>query len=73
MMYELKVRKAQASRFKQVARAKMALQNLRMKDLAKLTGYSPSSLYNFFSDGNWNRFLAANLAEKLDIKEWEWR
>lgn len=72
-MYELKVRKAQARRFKQVARSKMVLRNLRMKDLAELSGYSPSSLYNFFSDGNWNRFLAATLAEKLDIKEREWR
>lgn len=72
-MYELKVRKTQARRFKQVARSKMVLRNLRMKDLAELSGYSPSSLYNFFSDGNWNRFLAATLAEKLDIKEREWR
>ncbi len=72
-MYELKGSKAQAERFKKVVRSKMAFRNLRMKDLAKLSGYSPSSLYNFFLDGNWNRFLAATLAEKLDIKEREWR
>ncbi len=72
-MYELRVKKAQADRFKQVARSKMALRDLRMKNLAELTGYSPSSLYNFFSNGNWNRFLAVTLAEKLGIKDWEWR
>ena len=72
-MYELRVKKAQADRFKQVARSKMALRNLHMKNLAELTGYSPSSLYNFFSNGNWNRFLAVTLAEKLGIKDWEWR
>ena len=37
-------------------------------DIARLFGYSRQSVYNFLSTGNWNRFMAAELMEKLEIK-----
>ena len=71
--YELIVTKKQKKRFKQVLRAKMADKGIRTSDLAKMTGYSPHSIYNFMAVNSWNRFMAVALAEKLGISEEEWR
>lgn len=73
MSYELIVTNKQKKRFKQVLRAKMADKGIRISDLAKMTGYSPRSIYNFMSVNSWNRFMAAALAENLGISEEEWR
>ena len=54
-------------------RSKMADKGIRTSDLAKMTGYSPRSIYNFMAVNSWNRFMAAALAEKLGITEEEWR
>lgn len=37
-------------------------------ELASFIGYSRQSVYNFLSTGNWNRFMAAELMEKLEIR-----
>ena len=46
---------------------KMVEKDMSVSDLAELTHYSRQSIYNFLSKNNWNRFLAAEIAEKLEI------
>ena len=62
-MYELK----RNQRFKKLVRMKMVEKDMSVSDLAELTHYSRQSVYNFLSKDNWNRFLAAEIAEKLEI------
>ena len=57
-----------AKKFKRAVRVKMAQEDLTVSELADLIGYSRQSVYNFLS-GDWNRFMAAALAEKLNISK----
>lgn len=58
-----------AKKFKRAVRVKMAQGDLTVSELADLIGYSRQSVYNFLSGDNWNRFMAAALAEKLNISK----
>lgn len=66
MMYELDGIDAQ--KFRRAVRVRMAQEDMTVSELASLIGYSRQSVYNFLS-GDWNRFMAAALAEKLNISK----
>ena len=72
-MYEIKATSKQREKFKKVVRARMVLKGISVKDLAEEMHYEPNTIYQFFTKGYWNRFISAYLAEKLDIREEEWR
>ena len=65
-MYELTGVPAQ--QFKQAVKMEMIRRDMTVAELADFIGYSRQSVYNFLSLGNWNRFMAAELMEKLDIR-----
>lgn len=65
-MYELTGISPQ--KFKQAVKMKMIRRDMTVAELADFIGYSRQSVYNFLSEGNWNRFMAAELMEKLDIR-----
>lgn len=65
-MYELTGERAEE--FKRAVRIKLAEKDMSVLELAELVHYSKQSVYNFLSANNWNRFLAAALAEKLEIE-----
>lgn len=65
-MYELTGIPAQ--KFKRAVKMEMIRRNMTTAELADFIGYSRQSVYNFLSMGNWNRFMAAELMEKLEIR-----
>lgn len=71
--YELSVTSAQKKRFKEILRSRMADKGVKIGDLPEMVNYGKQSVYNFMSGTAWNRFLAAELAEKFNISEREWR
>lgn len=71
--YEISVESAQKKRFKEVLRARMADRGVKIGDLPNMVNYEKQSVYNFMSANSWNRFLAAELAEKFNISEKEWK
>ena len=71
--YEVSIGSAQKKRFKEVLRSRMADKGVRVADLPGMVNYSKQSIYNFFTADSWNRFLAAELAEKFKISESEWK
>lgn len=74
MSYELRMTKAQKKRFIQIVKDRMKEKGISVRELAKLTKYAPSSVYQFLSDSDIkNRFLTAAIAEVLEIERKEWR
>lgn len=71
--YEVSIESAQKKRFKEVLRSRMADAGVRVADLPNMVNYSRQSIYNFFTADSWNRFLAAELAERFNILDKEWR
>ena len=65
-MYELTGVPAQ--KFKRAVKMEMVRRDMTTAELAEFIGYSRQSVYNFLSTGNWNRFMAAELMEKLEIR-----
>lgn len=65
-MYELTGIPAQ--KFKRAVKMEMIRRDMTTAELASFIGYSRQSVYNFLSTGNWNRFMAAELMEKLKIR-----
>lgn len=65
-MYELTGIPAQ--KFKRAVKMEMIRRDMTTAELAEFIGYSRQSVYNFLSTGNWNRFMAAELMEKLEIR-----
>lgn len=65
-MYELVLSKAEYEKFIKKARCKMIRLEISYKQLAEMTGYSLPSIYGFFHGKN-SRFIAAAVAEKLEI------
>ena len=71
MKYELKLTKSERVRFIAAVKHEMTLNGWKIKDLADAVGYKPSSIYEFFSNPDVdNKFLAAAIADKLNLKEW---
>ena len=71
MKYELKLTKSERVRFIAAVKHEMTLNACKIKDLADSVGYKPSSIYEFFSNPDVeNKFLAAEIADKLNLKEW---
>ena len=66
MMYELDGIDAQ--KFRRAVRVRMAQEDMTVSELASMIGYSRQSVYNLLS-GDWNRFMAAALAEQLNISK----
>ena len=65
-MYELTGVPAQ--KFKRAVKMEMVRGDMTTAAGASYIGYSRQSVYNFLSTGNWNRFMAAELMEKLEIR-----
>ena len=73
-MYELRLTKNQKQKFVNVVRYRLAHNDMTLKDLAEQIGRPVNTVYNFMShDNRANRFLAAEIAEKLEMKPEEWR
>lgn len=72
-MYELNIPPNKRERFKEVVRKKMSEQECTVKDLAKAIKRPQSSVYGFFNKDKANRFIAAEIAMALNIKNYEWR
>lgn len=73
--YEVNFRNIQERhKFRDIVYKKMLDNELTVKDVAGVLGYSPKSLYQFFnSDEVKNRFLAAALADYFKIERKEYR
>lgn len=68
MQYELYLTSEEKEIFIREVKYQMQLRRWRVKDLADAVGYMPSSVYQFFSNPKVkNRFLAAEIADKLKI------
>lgn len=74
-MYELNLTGDARDRFKKIAKDRMKEQGITMGDLADKIGRPVNSLYGFFNSYQKkpNRFLAAEIARTLDIKQKDWR
>lgn len=73
MRYEIIATPEQKEKFKKVAKTKMIARGMKYSDIAREVAYGEKTIYYFFSKGKWSRFLSAYLAEKLNIKEEEWK
>lgn len=73
-MYEIRLTGPARQRFIAVAKERMKEKKMKMGDLAKQLDRPINSVYNFFSNANRpNRFIAAEIAEFLEIKPEDWR
>ena len=71
MKYELNLTPEEKKIFIGMVKHQMRLKQWRVKDLADAIGYKPSSVYQFLSNPKVkNRFLAAEIADKLHIEDW---
>lgn len=71
MQYELNLTPEEKEVFISEVKYQMRLRRWRVKDLADAIGYKPSSVYQFLSNPKVkNRFLAAEIADKLHIEDW---
>ncbi|MED9905244.1 MAG: hypothetical protein UFG06_13825 [Lachnospiraceae bacterium] len=68
MKYELHLRGEESVAFKEQVKKKMKERDLSVEDLAEAICYAPETLYQFFKAEEWNRFLAASIADELGIK-----
>lgn len=73
MEYEIVATEAEREAFKRVAKAKMAMHGMKTSDIARETAYSEQTIRYFFSKGKWSRFLSAYMADRLSIREEEWK
>lgn len=71
-MYALKLNEDEKKAFIKLVRVRMIEQDLSVKDIADLTGYSTAAIYKLFNGYDEGRFMAAALAEQLNIKQGEW-
>ncbi len=72
-MYELKLSKQAKQKFVNVVRYRLAEREWTLKDLAKHINRPVNTVYNFMShDVKPNRFLAAEIATALDMKQSDW-
>lgn len=73
-LYEILLNKSEREKFMLVAKIKMIEKGWSAKDLAEEIDRPVSSVYNFFSNKKRiNRFLAAEIADALDMVQSEWR
>lgn len=73
-MYELRLGKQAKVRFVAVAKEKLERRGWTIKRLAAEMHRPSNSVYHFFShDDKPNRFLAAEIANILNMKESDWR
>lgn len=74
-MYELRLRPAEKQKFVNVARHRLASKGMTLKDLADEIGRPVNSVYGFFNSYKTkpNRFIAAEIANTLDMTQADWR
>lgn len=73
-MYEVNLYGKNRERFKAAVKKKMEEQRISYKELAEKINRPVNSIYCFMNDDRRpNRFLAAEIAEALDIKQRDWR
>lgn len=74
-MYELRLVASSKQKFVDVARHRLADRNMTLKDLADEIGRPVNSVYGFFNSYKKkpNRFIAAEIANALNMKQEDWR
>ena len=74
-MYELKLTKQNKQKFVDVARHRLSDRQMTIKTLAEKIGRPVNSVYGFFNSYQKkpNRFLAAEIADALNIQSKDWR
>ena len=75
MAYELRLTKEQKKRFVMVAKSRLKERGMYYSDLANAINYSCGSVKEFLSDKSekTNRFIAAQIADELEIKAKDYR
>ena len=73
MYYALALTEEEKQKFVVVMKRKLKHRGMTQQDLAKELGMSCSSIYSLRSRKISNRFVAAAIANYLDIKEGEWK
>ena len=72
-MYELNLTAEEHQRFVRAVKIRMLRKKMSVEDLAKLIRRPAKSVSNYLSDKHPNRFVAADIAVALKIKEKEWK
>lgn len=73
-MYELKLTPANKKRFLLAVKEELKKRNMSRKDLAEKIGRPLNSVYDFFAtNGRSNRYIAAEIADALNIRFQDWR
>jgi hypothetical protein len=74
-MYELRLSPSEKEKFVNVARYRLYNRNMTLKDLAAKIDRPVNSVYGFFNSYKKkpNRFLAAEIANALNMKQSDWR
>ena len=74
-MYELHLQPSEKNKFVNVARDRLEKKGMTLKDLAKEIGRPVNSIYGFFNNSKKkpNRFLAAEIANSLNMTQTDWR
>ena len=75
MTYELKLTKEQKKRFVVVVKSRLKERGMIYSDLANAINYSCGSVKEFLSDKSekTNRFIAAQIANELNIKKEDYK
>ena len=73
MYYALALTEEEKQKFVVVMKRKLKHRGMTQQDLAKELGMSCSSIYSLRIRKISNRFVAAAIANYLDIKEGEWK
>lgn len=72
-MYELRLNNVTKQKFVASAKNKLSERGMTIRDLAKQIGRPVNSLYCFFSnDKKQNKFVAAEIANALEMKREDW-
>ena len=74
-MYELRLTASSKQKFVDVARHRLNDRCMTLKDLAEKIGRPVNSVYGFFNSYKKkpNRFIAAEIANALNMKPEDWR
>lgn len=74
-MYELKLSPSAKQKFVNVARHRLSVRKMTLKDLADEIGRPVNSVYGFFNNYKKkpNRFIAAEIANVLNMTQADWR
>ncbi len=74
-MYELRLQPSEKQKFVNVARYRLSKRGMTLKDLADEIGRPVNSVYGFFNNYKKkpNRFIAAEIANTLDMTQADWR